>query len=379
MKQIKSTLYGQSKAGKVKVWKVFVDPPKVVVEYGYLDGKKQTQETLCEGKNIGRSNETTPEEQAIKEAESKWTKQKERKLYVETIEELSEPSKKYPMLANDAKKVPHRIVYPCDVQPKLDGVRVLVHFNNETDELNAISRTGVDMDLHDGLSEELRNVMTLLDYEYLDGELFLPGLKLQEIDSAAKNKDNPKHYELEFHCFDVPSRKQWYYRALDLQNVDDIMFEFNEDGVLNYLKVVQTLSDIKNFTDLEETLDRFIGEGYEGIVIRNLTGNYEWSVRSGDLLKLKRFKDSEAKVIDCREDKLFEGVLTCQWTNPNGDDVEFELKMKGKHESRIFNNSLKLLGKWINFTYQDLNKAGIPTFAVGQCVRECDNNGNPIL
>ena len=375
MKQVNATLYGSSKGNKVKEWKVFVDGCKVIVEYGYLDGKKQTQETLCEGKNIGRANETSPVDQAFKEAESKWTKQKERKLYVENIDELTEPVKQYPMLAKDAKKVPHMIKYPCDIQPKLDGVRVLVEFMDKENNIRAISRRGVEVNLHQTLHDELFDVMVMVDVKYLDGELYLPGYKLQEINSASKNTSNPIHHQLQFHCFDVPSDNTWDTRKQKVELVSDIAY----DTELSFIKGVRCHENITTFEQIEQSLETMVASGFEGVIIRNHTGRYEWSQRSSDLLKLKEFQDSEAKVIGCKEDKLFEGVLECEWTNPDGHKVEFEVKMKGNHESRTYNNALRLIGKWINFTYQDVTKAGRPSFPVGQALRDCDKNGEPVL
>lgn len=80
------------------------------------------------GKNIGRSNETTPVEQAISEAQTKINSQL-KKGYVESLEETSKPvtnqlGQPLPMLATPIDKVKN-ITYPCAVQAKLNGYRLL--------------------------------------------------------------------------------------------------------------------------------------------------------------------------------------------------------------------------------------------------------------
>jgi hypothetical protein len=68
-------LYGTDKSGKERIWKIWVSGNTVHRIQGLTDGKKQTYERSCQGKNIGRKNETTPEEQAKQLAETTWTDQ----------------------------------------------------------------------------------------------------------------------------------------------------------------------------------------------------------------------------------------------------------------------------------------------------------------
>ena len=85
----KKTLYCVNKSGGVQEWHVWADGDKVLVEHGKFGGKLQRKETTCTSKNVGRANETTPEQQAMLEAQSKYNKQVD-KYYRETIEEVIE-------------------------------------------------------------------------------------------------------------------------------------------------------------------------------------------------------------------------------------------------------------------------------------------------
>ena len=87
MKQIYNTIYAPNKDMSIQEWSVFVDGDTVIVQYGKWGGKLQTKKTRCESKNVGRSNETTPEQQAVLEAESKYRDQI-RKGYVENVEDV---------------------------------------------------------------------------------------------------------------------------------------------------------------------------------------------------------------------------------------------------------------------------------------------------
>ena len=65
-----ATLFKPAKTGATQQWSIEVQGDSFICTYGQLDGKMQTQVTKCEPKNIGRANETTPEQQAQLEAEA---------------------------------------------------------------------------------------------------------------------------------------------------------------------------------------------------------------------------------------------------------------------------------------------------------------------
>ena len=66
----------REKQWSVEVLEVDADHYIVRSQHGIRDGKLVTHDTdVTEGKNIGRSNETTPRQQALLEAERDWTKQ----------------------------------------------------------------------------------------------------------------------------------------------------------------------------------------------------------------------------------------------------------------------------------------------------------------
>ena len=111
------TLYHKAKSGDLRQWTVWTEGPVIVTEYGQVHGVMQISRKTAEGKNVGRSNETSPEEQAKLEAKSLWTYKVERK-YSETPEGAKE-SLYLPMLAHDFK--PGKVKFPASVQPKLDG------------------------------------------------------------------------------------------------------------------------------------------------------------------------------------------------------------------------------------------------------------------
>ena len=68
-------LFNLDKNGKERMWKIWVEDNVVHRLQGLVKGKKQPYEREYSGKNIGKKNETSPEEQAKQAAETMWTKQ----------------------------------------------------------------------------------------------------------------------------------------------------------------------------------------------------------------------------------------------------------------------------------------------------------------
>ena len=90
---MKTTLYQKTRTGKIQQWEIWVEKrgksgfPEVWVEFGQVDGKKQTTfDIIKPGVNIGKANETTPVEQAGLEMARAITKQKE-EGYCDTVED----------------------------------------------------------------------------------------------------------------------------------------------------------------------------------------------------------------------------------------------------------------------------------------------------
>ena len=80
------TLYKLTSTKALQFWQICVEASTITTRYGQVGGAElSTSDTLTEGKNTGRSNATTPEQQATLEAQSRWDKQRKRG-YVESKE-----------------------------------------------------------------------------------------------------------------------------------------------------------------------------------------------------------------------------------------------------------------------------------------------------
>ena len=117
-------LYKKDSKGKIRFVEIYSNENRVIQKHGIIDGKVVYNESECIGKNIGKSNETTPERQAELEAQSKLLKKLDEGYY-KTIDEANNETVVLPMLAKDFKEEVHKVSYPVYVQPKYDGMRCL--------------------------------------------------------------------------------------------------------------------------------------------------------------------------------------------------------------------------------------------------------------
>ena len=97
------TLYKLTTVGKTQTWKIIIDGDKYRTISGQQGGKKvQNKWTVCKGKNEGKKNATTDEEQAILEAVAKHDK-KLKSGYHLNVENIDKKRFYEPMLAQDFK------------------------------------------------------------------------------------------------------------------------------------------------------------------------------------------------------------------------------------------------------------------------------------
>ena len=357
----KITLYTKQDE-KIRQWSVFTEGSEVIVEHGQQGGKLTQKRYTAEPKNVGRSNATTAEEQAIQEADAKAVKQLKTGYY-KTIEEASEHVEFTPMKAQSSDDYKHKLVFPCHIQPKLNGQRLMIDKDG-----NAWSKQGEPLRLPDhwtGVKEVAKK------YAGLDGEIYagLDGMSLQQIISAFRkpNADTPK---LQLWVYDIPLGHLTYLLR------QAYLYEIDETYTGEDIAVVQP-SVVNNWDEAVEIAKEYVEEGYEGAMLRNLKGYYEFGKRSYDLQKLKFRQSAECVVVSVTKDKNEDGVLLCQAINGKQTGVQFECLMRKDADPdvnyRKYSNALLLIGKAVTYEYEELSDKGVPTKPVAVGVREMLN------
>ena len=356
-------LYGKSSTGKIKVWRIKVEKQengtaKIITKHGYEDSDElQTaivRVTL--GKNIGRSNETTPYEQACSEASSKWEKKRDKK-YAVSKKKLASNTTVLPMLALDYKKRFKSIEWPALAQPKLNGVRCLAH---------KVSRYTIEYTSREGkpwltLGHLTPHLLRVMDTgERLDGEVFTQVLPFEDIVSAVKRQQE-NTLLLEFWVYDIVSHAEFADRTRHVRRAD----------LETPLVLVPTIP-AKDEEAMLKLHQEFVANGFEGTIIRNMKGIYKQDHRSKDLQKYKDFQDDEFKIIGGKDGiGKFEGAIT--WICITSTGEKFDVVPKGTMEQRRkwYKNREKYFGKMITVKYQNLtDDRQVPLFPVGLAIRD---------
>lgn len=364
-----TTLYGKSSGGSLLIWEVSTQGDTITVRHGQLGGKIQERKTVCKTKSKGKSNETTPEEQAVLEAKAKHVKQ-QKKGYYETKEEALEHVEFTPMKLQAWKDHASKITYPCFYQTKLNGMRYMVQkdgsgLSKQGEEIFLPTHIQQDVDI---IAVDLGDRFKGFDGEVYAGNMHRGGLSLQKIISAFR-KENEDTEKLKYYIYNIPdSTETFQQRVESMKEIEQIIIDYDIQNVV----VLETMYCLG-----EDDADKFyeidVNRKEEGGVYHNARGIYEFGKRSYDSQKRKPRQSAEAKVMKTEIDKNGQGLLTCQMEN----GVEFKcLMLKDADPTqnlRMFEESKQLIGLHIEFEYEELSDDGVPTKAVGHRVRKVNS------
>lgn len=257
-------------------------------------------------------------------------------------------------------------------QYKINGVRCIIGAIKTNDLFNPIrliyrSREGTDwtpklswMDevIKPELEDDLLDAM-LEEGACLDGELYLPGYKVNDINSFVKNEKLPQHYQLQYWCYDIAIDNMSYdaRRKFRTENINRICYTFDTyDQHLNNKSKLILLPDvvISDIDDATRFRDKFISLGFEGLIVRDISSAYQFGARNLAMLKYKRVDDAKFKIIDV----VPEGVRTtlCKFVLRNDiNDELFEATGNFDHSRQeyILKHKEDFIGKLATCEYRE--------------------------
>lgn len=143
----------------------------------------------------------------------------------------------------------------------------------------------------------------------LDGELYIPGYNINDINHFIKNTDVPQHYQLQYWMYDIcienmsaGKRQSYIWNRLSAYApyINSIEDHLNIATRFNVLPS-ETVFD---FNDAINRRDKYISLGFEGLVIREDQTEYQFGgKRNNAMLKFKKKLDGYFEILDIREDK----------------------------------------------------------------------------
>lgn len=204
------------------------------------------------------------------------------------------------------------------------------------------------------IPEEIINMM-IEEGVALDGELYLPGYGINEINSFIKNTELPQHYKLQFWLYDICIENM---SAKNRQkHIDDFLLGKVHRSTIHtkeeHLNNTDRLVVLPNFdcSDINKAIlyrDKFISLGFEGLVIRKTDAEYQFGGRrNNSMLKFKKKEDGLFTIIDIVPEGIKRSNLGKFVLKNDINDELFECSYNATHEKQeeILINKNNYIGK----------------------------------
>lgn len=283
-------------AGNMRLWWIEKDPnePLYQINHGVLGGTIITTAwTRVEGNTLRNAMV-----QRDTEVEALY-KHKLKTDYFETEEEADNgPRHTEPMLAKSRDKISAKNLgeaWDWIYQPKLDGIRCLAKANG------CFSRSGEKFLTTGPIEEALRPLFEANPELILDGELYNHEYhdRFNELSGLIRTGLNAKraptaseletaHSIMQYHVYDMPSHPgEQEERVTELV---DIIHEVHP-----LLFFVDTWA-CSSWPEVQQRYEKWVADGYEGMMYRRKKAKYQYGKRTWDLLKSKEFETAEFKI-----------------------------------------------------------------------------------
>ena len=206
------------------------------------------------------------------------------------------------MLADDSKKHEKKMTGEVYVEPKLDGVRVITICDVDKDEVKMFSRNGKELNNFPKILEQFDSMLDQMSESMVfDGEVMSDDFQtlMREIHRKGGAKTDDAVLNL-FDCMPLEYFKEGSY-PYALNTRKELLQSFQYGPNISIVEfVAMDLDDDdgqKQFADYNRLC---IDKGFEGIMVKPITGIYECK-RSSLWLKVKPFIEVSLKVIDTEE------------------------------------------------------------------------------
>ncbi len=360
-------LYLNRDNGRKRFWKIQLEENKkdgeflIKREYGLENGKKTITNPI----------KMKDKKKALTKVSLLFRKKKEEGFYEsknKTRNLITKSSVIRPMGAHKLNDFEHKLFYPVLVQRKLDGYRCLSTYDKKNKMVKLYSRKMKEYHHLNHIRDELKRIKLFIKEDvYFDGELYDHELGLHEIGSIVRkqhitNENRQKMKKIKYYLFDLfmPDKinEQTFeerYRILEL------IFKNHK---FEYLELVRCV-ECDDLSCVEKENEKYLMEGYEGVIVRNKNGLYKWNKKSYNVLRTKEFKRGEFLIIGAKQGEgQQEGAIIwhCEcgngsfWAIPEGT-IEERRKMFDNY----FKNPKGYIGKIAIVKYLEKDKSGCVT------------------
>ena len=364
-------LYSRNTDGTVQEWSIIVDGNKYATVHGKQNCLMVTSEwtIINEGKNLGKKNATTPDQQAYDEALSRWEKKVKSGGYWENVKDIDKIKFVEPMLAETYHKLSKKPDFKKDrwgMECKYNGNRCIATKHG------LHTRKGEKYISVPHIEGALKEFFKSNETAELDGELFNNDLR-QQLNEISKLIRKTKHVSNEDLAASEKLVKFFVYDGYNFKDGDNFLDEdapheerknWIDKNVIPISKyfVKTDLEIVKSEEHMNELFLKLIEDQQEGGMLRKMNSPYEHK-RSKFLLKVKTDESDEAIILDIKDgDGNWSGAATNVTLDWNGK--VFDGVFKGKYELRaeILKHKHQWIGKKVTFLFMGKTGLGTPNF-----------------
>lgn len=234
------------------------------------------------------------------------------------------------------------------VSEKLDGVR------GYWDGKNLISRQGNHFNPPAWFTKDFPDIP-------LDGELWIGRSQFSAVSGILRKKSaaDSEWKKVKFMIFDLPSSPETFTNRIKLMT--DIIKHSNSP----YLKMIKQ-QKLSNNRELQTLLEELLTQGGEGLMLHKGSALYQ-AKRSKDLMKLKKYQDAEAVVLQHFPGKGRNKGRLGSLLVKTETGIIFKI---GSGFSDLQRENPPAIGSTITYQYIGKTKNNVPRFASFMRVRE---------
>jgi hypothetical protein len=357
--------------GNIKLWEIHIKDTHCELHYGILNGSLAIMTINDTPSQLNSRIRKKLKKGYIEITDEQFKTANLNSLLPATNKDIEGNLK--PMLAQKFKVGTFN--YPAGAQPKINGLRAFIiwgtviqgdgMFRNESEQAVILSREGSRYVLPH--IEKLFTKEMFENIDAFDGELYVPGLKLNEIKSCvpmvndrgtiSKPSGNP--LLVQFWMFDVATEDTQQldrYTNINLYPISKDVKATIMNPSAHYVLAHKTSSKYiilipLTYVDNDNTLLAFankcIEAGFEGAVVRDFHAEYAYGQRPKTMMKVKRFVDAEFEVLDIfLDDTKSTTVVKFKLRNDINDNT-FEAMPMGTADERLnyYHKRENIIGK----------------------------------
>lgn len=251
-------------------------------------------------------------------------------------------------------------------QYKINGLRCIITAYTQNDMFKPIrlrfqSREGIIWNTLDNLSDYLLSIIPaniirdMIDgYVALDGEIYLPGYTINQINHFVKDANCVENKLLQFWCYDImmegnqAHRNMYRYHIKKPTSFNSIKEHYNNKERL----IILHNKYITNDNEAIDARNHFINLGFEGLILRNAETDYQYGRRRANYMeKFKDAAEGDFIILDIYKEKKRDlPILLCK-NDINNEKFETRLSVSHIVQQEVLFDSQSYIGRTVHIEY----------------------------